>query len=1043
MGKSTVWHVTWNADLARYQISEQAGQESVVSHIEGNAAAWWEWLEQVSSFAFQSKDGGHVTALKERRGGGKSYWIAYRKVDGKLKRKYLGTSREVTLAVLEQGAALLMQTEPVTPSSPSHLTPSSTVDANVAPSSQQVQPSLLITKLLVPAPAHTLLLRHRLFALLDEGTRHPLTLVSAPAGFGKTSLLESWVQSRRSDSCHVAWVSLDEGDDDVMRFWMYVLTALETCQPGVGQAALTLLLAPQAQAVDAVLTTLINHLSEATTSLVLILDDYHVIKEPVIHTTLNFLLEHQPSQLHLLLSTRSEPPLKLSRLRARGLLLEVYEEDLRCTREEARQFLGQVMDIRLQEDVLEQVMSRTEGWLVGLQLLGLSLRGRADSVDILEALTGNQRYIVDYLTEEVLRQQSPSTQKFLLCTSILDPLHGSLCDAVLEQTKSQEILEELERANVFVCSIDQQRRWFRYHALFAEVLHNHLQKAARQQIEDYPITTLHRRASTWYEQHHLLSEAIDHALLSEDFEYAASLMNQAIRPTFTRGEISLLLRWFAALPNAVLRHHPHLLVYYARILLFNGQMEATTALLQDFGTSLTEHAVQMSAEERRILMGEATAIRAVIAYMHNDVALTRELCQQALRDLPTNHHLLGMVLLAQGSAFWLENEVQSAGEALTQACDVCRRTGNFYAMHVAMSYLGQVRGVQGQLSEAIRLYRESLELATGQISEIAHSGLHVGLGVLLYERNELEEAQRHLRRGLALGRQEGNALVLIGGNLTLARLMHALGNQTQVQTLMQEAIQLAQQHAITWTWVTPVAASVARLRLLQGNLEAVAHWADEHLLADADTRRTPLGSNYLHAVEEIILARIWLAQGKYTQALNLLTRLSQEAEATGRMGHVLEILVLTALTYQAQGQTGHALTVLTEALSLARPEGYIRRFVDEGEPMAALLSRVREQQRRQGPTPYLDTVLAAFPQEARAAKPHPQQGLLDPLSERELEVLRELAQGAPNQQIADRLVITVDTVKRHVSNILAKLEVSNRTQAVARARSLGLLFDEQ
>jgi LuxR family maltose regulon positive regulatory protein len=319
----------------------------------------------------------------------------------------------------------------------------------------------------------------------------------------------------------------------------------------------------------------------------------------------------------------------------------------------------------------------------------------------------------------------------------------------------------------------------------------------------------------------------------------------------------------------------------------------------------------------------------------------------------------------------------------------------------------------------------------------------VGLGAFLYERNKLEEAELHLLRGLALGRQERNALVLIGGNLTLARLMHALGNQGQARTLIQEAIQLAQQHAITWTWVAPVAASVARLRLLQGNLEAAAHWTDENLLADADTRRAPLGSNYLRAVEEIILARIWLAQSKYTQALDLLTRLSQEAEATERMGHVLEILVLTALTYQAQGQTGRALAVLTEALSLARPEGYIRRFVDEGEPMAALLSRVREQQRRQGPTPYLDTVLAAFPQEAREAKPHPQQELLDPLSERELEVLHELAQGAPNQQIADLLVITVDTVKRHVSNILAKLEVSNRTQAVARARSLGLLSDEQ
>jgi LuxR family maltose regulon positive regulatory protein len=1046
MGTSTVWQVTWNADLARYQICERAGQGLVVSEMEVDGDAWREWLERVSSFAFQSKEGGHVTALKEHRGGGRVYWIAYRKVDGKLKRKYLGPSREVTLAALEQGAALLTQTEPMTPSSPSRLTPSSAADADIAPSSERVQQSLLITKVLVPAPAHALLLRHRLFALLDEGTRRPLTLVSAPAGFGKTSLLESWVQSRLLDSYHVAWVSLDEGDNDVVRFWMYVLTAFETCEPGVSQAALTLLRAPHPHALtlDAVLTRLLNQLSQMMTPLVLILDDYHVIKEPVIHTMLNFFLEHQPHQLHLLLSTRSEPPLKLSRFRARGLLLEVHDDDLRCSTEEARHFLSEVMGIRLQEEVLEQVMMRTEGWLVGLQLLGLSLRGQADPASILEALTGNQRYILDYLTEEVLRQQPTSTQKFLLCTSILDPLNGSLCDAVLEQTNSQDVLEELERANVFVCSIEQQRRWFRYHALFAEVLHSHLQRAARQEAADYPIATLHRRASSWYEQQHLLPEAIHHALLSEDFEHAAALISQATRPTFTRGEMVLLLRWFSALPNAMLRHHPQLLVYYARILLFNGQIEATSAVLQDFNTSLAEHAVKMHGEERRLLVGEAAAIRAVLAYMREDVELTSELCQEALQDLPADHHLLGMVLLAQGSAFWLENDVQSASETLTQACDVCRRTGNFYAMHVAMSYLAQVRGVQGQLSEAIRLSRESLELATGQISEIAHSGLHVGLGAFLYERNKLEEAELHLLRGLALGRQERNALVLIGGNLTLARVMHALGHEAQAQTLLQEAMQLAQQHAIIWTWVAPVAASVARLRLLQGNLEAAVHWADEHMPSDANTRRAPPGSNCLHAVQEMILARIWLAQSKYTQALDLLARLSREAKVTGRMGHVLEILILTALIYQAQGQTGRALTVLAEALSLARPEGYIRLFVDEGPPIAALLSRLREQQRKQEPTPYLDTVLAAFPQEVSrdvTLRPSAPQ-LLDPLSERDLEVLRELAQGASNQEIADRLVITVDTVKRHVSNILAKLEASNRTQAVARAHSLALIREE-
>jgi LuxR family maltose regulon positive regulatory protein len=420
MSTSTAWQVTWNADLACYQISEQAGQGRMVSEMQVDGDAWQEWLERVSSFAFQSKEGTHVTALKERRGGGRVYWIAYRKIGGKLKRKYLGPSKEVTLNALERVVTALVQPE-VPTASPVTSPP---VINSMTPSSERLPEQLLATKLLVPAPAHPLIRRSRLETLLNEGTRHPLTLVSAPAGFGKTSLLEGWVQSLPQEHLQVAWVSLDGGDNDAVRFWTYVLTALDRCEPGISQHALTLLRTPQAPALEYVLTTLINAVLPSTNTQVLILDDYHVISEPAIHTSLDFLIEHQPSQLRLVLLSRSDPPLKLSRLRARGRLLEVRDDDLRCSMEEAMQFLGEVMGIRLPNDLLQQVMTRTEGWLVGLQLLGLSLRGHADPTDLLDALAGTERYILDYLTEEVLGQQPASIQEFLLRTSILDPLSG-------------------------------------------------------------------------------------------------------------------------------------------------------------------------------------------------------------------------------------------------------------------------------------------------------------------------------------------------------------------------------------------------------------------------------------------------------------------------------------------------------------------------------------------------------------------------------------------------------------------------------------------
>jgi AAA ATPase domain len=466
MGKSAIRSVAWHAPTASYQINKQANHGTVATPVNDERAAWNAWLERVSSFAFQSRDGCHLTVLKEQRGHGRAYWTAYRSVGGKLKRKYLGASTRVTLARLEQAAAALTASKTATaaayPLPPKDSSFTVECDQHRTP----WQASFVATKFFVPTPSRTLISRPRLVALLMEGFTQKLTLVSAPAGFGKTTLVSAWVRSLPKDHAQVAWVSLDSRDNEPICFWTAVLTALEQRAPGIGRAALTLLHAQPSLTLEYVLATLINRLSETTTPWVLLLDDYQVISKPAIHAQLLYLVEHQPSHVHLLLLSRSDPPLSLPRLRARGEILEVGAEELRATVEETAAYLSDVMGIRLPEAVVSELTARTEGWLVGLQLVGLSLQRSANPATMLEEVRGSQRYILDYLVEEVLQQQPPAVQRFLLRTSILEEFCAPLCDAVVGKPQghqsSQQVLEELERANVFVVPLDEHRQWYRY-----------------------------------------------------------------------------------------------------------------------------------------------------------------------------------------------------------------------------------------------------------------------------------------------------------------------------------------------------------------------------------------------------------------------------------------------------------------------------------------------------------------------------------------------------------------------------------------------------
>jgi LuxR family transcriptional regulator, maltose regulon positive regulatory protein len=899
---------------------------------------------------------------------------------------------------------------------------------------------LLTTKLYIPQAHPNLVPRPRLSERLEEGMRRKLTLISAPAGFGKTTLLSEWRMMHSGDEYPVSWISLDEGDSDLARFLSYFVAALQTISEGIGEAALASLRSPQPPPIESVLTALINEVAAIPNDFALVLDDYHLIEAEPIHSAIAFLLEHLPPRMHLVIASRTEPPLPLSRLRARNQLTELRATDLRFTTGETAAFLEGLMGLELSAEDIEALERRTEGWIVGLQLAALSMQSREDTSGFIEAFTGTNRYVLDYLADEVLQMQPEQVQTFLLQTSILDRLTGPLCDAVIGQSNGQAMLEGLEHANLFLVPLDQERRWYRYHHLFSDFLRSRLRR-----IQPKRVPELHRRAAGWYEEHGAITEAVGHALAAEDFERAARLVEQTRAAMITRDELNTLLGWLKALPDELVRSRPPLCLAYAWVLVLTGQVDAVEARLRDAEFALDAGSAE--PEERDRVLGETAAARAEVARMRGDMPRAIELSHQALEILPEDTLLLrSVVALNLGSAYWISGDTTAASQASSEATVLSQAAGNIYVTLVALRGLALVKAAQGRLREAAELYRRALRLGPERGYELlpVMGYVYVGLGELLREWNDLEAASHFLTEGIELCKQGGLVVPLPDGYISLSRVKQAREDTAGAFATVQEAEQLMRRHNISLL-VAKLAAHRARLSLAQGDVEAIARWAGESDLGVDDEL------SFQREFEHTTLARVLIAQDKTGEAQQLLERLLAAAGADERVGSLIEILALRALALQAASDMGGAVNALARALSLAEPEGYVRVFADEGAPMAALLPKVLEAQKEGGLAPtspnisrkYVGKLLAAI--KARTASPTGMSlsatagSLVEALSERELEVLRLVALGASNREIARKLFISLSTVKTHINNIYRKLEVRTRTQAVARARELKLL----
>lgn len=908
---------------------------------------------------------------------------------------------------------------------------------------------LLKTKLFVPRTRAELVLRPRLTEQLAAGLNRRLTLVSAPAGTGKTTLLAEWIQQHRPS---VAWVSLDEGDNDPTRLASYLIAALNLIEASLGQEARALLAASHSPAFKAILSLLINDLAGCSQSLVLVLDDYHLIEEPAIHEGFAFLLDHLPHQLHLILASRTEPPLPLARLRSRDLLSEFHAADLRFTPGECAAFLNQVMSLDLSVEDVATLETRTEGWIAGLQFAALSLSSITDRgarQRFIETLSGRDRHLVDYLLAEVLQRQSEEIQHFLLRTAILERMNGALCEAVTGCPGGEAVLEVLDRAHLFVVPLDNERRWYRYHHLFADLLRQRL----TQTVAQAGIMDLHRRASQWYEAHAWPDEAIDHALAAQDFERAARLMEPLLSSTlWGKGAITRVRRWLATFPLATLPRYPQLGLTAAVLAYMAYNPKQAQTYLQTIPPS-----VDLPADVRC----ELTRLQANLMRNQDDVAGAVALLQQTLAQLPLDASELHLIMYFElGAAFLEAADLRASYEHMAKALEIARATERTYLVLEAMHALAVITQERGQLHQAADRYREVLDVDASHPGHLmpAYGKALVGLGWLCYEWNRLDEAARYFHQGVTLGEQLGIGDILWHGYPGQALLLQRKGDKARMMLVLDKLKAISRRISVAGA-IPRARAETARfeaeLAFARGDLSAVARWAETTQPRLDEMPERIWGAHWLLARLLIAQSRVCDDPSVLSQVIAMLNRLMSLVDTAIHIDAMIRLQILLALAYQAQHKPRQALKLLEQALMLAQPSGYVRAFLDEGPAMQMLLHQSLSHTCLPD---YVRQLLHAFQHEpdrtlaAPISQAHAINGQLaaasrrsgathfvEPLTTREREVLKQIANGLSNQEIAEKLVLSLNTVRSHIKNAYGKLHVRSRIQAVEAARRLDIL----
>jgi LuxR family maltose regulon positive regulatory protein len=878
-----------------------------------------------------------------------------------------------------------------------------------------VEETLLKTKVCVPQTRSGMVLRTRLMERFKACLNSGLVLISAPAGFGKTTLLAQWASGDQPRP-RVAWVSLDEGDNDPVRFWSYLVASVQTLRPSAGKIALDLLHSSPPAPAESVVTALINDLSTESGAFTIVLDDYHAVTNKAIHNGIIFLLEHLPFSLHLVIATRADPPLPLARFRGKGLMMEIGADELRFTRDEAARFFDEVDKPRLSREQVEALNTRTEGWAVGLKMAALSARQREDLSSFIRDFTGSQRYVLDYLVEEVLNRQAKEVRDFLLNTSILERLCAPLCDYVTGYDTGRKMLPELERENLFLIPLDESREWYRYEHLFADFLRHQLGVASG----DERVRSLHGRAGRWHEDNGFPDEAISHYLAAHDWERAIGLIDANSDRKFRNGEFLTVVNWMKKMPEDKWHDDLRLCHAYAVALMSTVQLDAADAILDHIEASAANHGID--------LRGSSISLRCMIDFFRGDVSRAMELGEQALESLPpdSGDARSGTGLILAGVR--LNMDLYREAEALfSMALREARTVHNDNNTAAALAGLGLIHTISGNLHKAGESYRQALEIAGHPLFAIRS---HNGLELVLYERNDLEQAEYHLGCTIELARNIGNIALqaLVWAYYEMARIRLVRGDENGFNDSITSADGLVRNNDTPQNRAVQ-AANYIRMALLHNDLDLIAKWKTQ--LLESGERL-----NFFH---RHIPIRLKIIRGHKAEANRQLQVMYEKAAETGA-GHSM----ITARVYQSliAPEADRAVTLLGEALTMAEPEGYVRIFVDEGRLLEPILQRAA----LQGITPdyagrLLDVIKAekTLQQKVKAGQTKVAVTSSFLMSERELEVLQLLAEGLSNQEIADTLIISLNTVKTHTRHIYDKLDVNERSRAIARARELRLL----